>query len=279
MIGAHVDIGEGLVEAAVKVHSAGGNIIQIMFTKNMTMIRRSNDELIELRDYLKEYNMEAVVHSSYYHNLCRNWDEHSWWLINFELEIKYAHLINAKYIVVHFGKQKGRDHDVSLAEAYNNMYSALLYIHRKTTKYNNVQILLETPTGQGSEICYKIEDLAYFYKKISKSQNKEFKNRIKLCIDTCHIFSAGYDLRTKTKCKMYLEAFEELIGLHYVKLVHFNDSKVDVGCKKDRHESIGKGKIGMIGLKYLFKQFNLLNIPMILETPGDSYLHEIKLLT
>ena len=158
------------------------------------------------------------------------------------------------------------------------MYTSLIYIHNKTKKYKDVLILLETSTGQGTELCWRMEDLAYFYKKFSKNENKELKDRIKLCVDTCHIFSAGYNIRTKGDVKRYLEAFEELIGIRYIKLIHLNDCKVSIGAQKDRHDNIDKGYIGFTGLKIFFDYFRNLGIPIVLETPDYGYRKEIKLL-
>lgn len=272
--GSHESIGDGLINAAKTVKKAGGNMLQIFLTnprKKLTK-RRNNKKLIEFNKYLKDNDMKVVVHSSYLHNLSRDWDEYSWWLTNLELEIKYAHYIGAIGLVLHFGKKL----DLTLAEAYNNMYTSLVYIHKKTRNYNNVKILLETPAGQGSEICYKLEDLVHFYKKFSRSENKELRDRIKLCVDTCHIFSAGYDLRNNITVKMYLEAFEELIGLNHIKLIHLNDSKVELGDRKDRHENIGKGFIGFKGLKYFFDYFYKKGVPIVLETPNEGHKWEIK---
>ena len=156
------------------------------------------------------------------------------------------------------------------------MYSSLIHIHNSTKKYSNIKIFLETSTGQRTELCYKMEDLSYFYKKFSKNHNKEVKKRFKLCIDTCHIFSAGYCIKTKKNIKLFLEAFEEMIGLRYVGLIHLNDSKVECGKQVDRHQNIGEGFIGYNGLKYLFDYFRNLNIPIVLETPREGYIYEIK---
>jgi len=273
--GTSIKINNNIIDKIKNIKAVGGNFIQIFIIKpGIKNILEYDKKLDDLKDYLIKNNMKVVVHSSYLHNLARNWDKHSWWLNNLELEIKYAHNIGAIGIVVHFGKKL----DLSINEAYNNMYTALIYIHNKTKEYKDIKIFLETSTGQSSEICYKLEDLAYFYKKISRNENKDIKNRIKLCIDTCHVFAAGYSLKTKKEVKLFLESFEELIGLKYVKLIHLNDSKVNVGCQIDRHENIAKGYIGLKGLKYLFNYFRKLKIPTILETPGDSYLSEISML-
>lgn len=265
-----------LIEAAERIKNAGGNLIQIFVsipgdTKTEEI---SNKKLSEFKNYLVKNNMKVVVHSSYIHNIARYWDAYSFWLKNLELEIKYAHMISAIGLVLHFGKQL----DLTIEEAFNNMYTSLIYLHNKTIQYKDVPIFLETSTGQGSEVCYRLEELARFYNKFSKNENKAIKERIKLCVDTCHIFAAGYNLKTRKDVKLYLEAFEELIGLRYIKLIHLNDSRVDVGGARDRHDNIGKGYIGIEGLQYFFNYFKKLNIPVVLETPDNGYKTEIKML-
>jgi len=273
--GAHYD-SDNLIESAQRIKDAGGNLIQIFLTLpgNQKTTDRSNKELSEFKQYLDSSNMKVVVHSSYIHNVAKYWDNYSWWLKNLEMELKYCHMIGAIGLVLHFGKQL----DLTVEEAYNNMYTSLLYLHNKTMAYKDVPIFLETSTGQGSEICYRLEELAHFYKKFSKNENKDIKNRFKLCIDTCHIFAAGYNLKTKNDIKMYLEAFEELIGLRYIGLIHLNDCKVNLGEQRDRHNNIGKGYIGLEGLTHFYKYFKKLNVPIILETPDNGYRTEIKLL-
>jgi len=259
-----------------QLKKAGGNLIQIFMTfpKNIKTETQIINYLIKLKEYLQTNNIKVVVHSSYLHNLAKNWNEYSWWITQIIIEIKYAYLINAIGLVVHIGNKL----ELSISEAYNNVYTSLLYIHNKTIEYKSVKILLESSSGQGTELCYKLNDLSHFYKKFSKNEIKSIKDRFKLCIDTCHIFVAGYDLTTIKKIKNYLDKFDELIGLKYIKLIHLNDSKSIIGSRKDRHDNIGKGKIGIIGLRYFYKYFKKLNIPIILETPGNGYLSEIKLL-
>lgn len=265
-----------LIKSAERIKEVGGNLIQIFLTLpgNTETSEISNKALNDFSKYLEENNMGVLVHSSYTHNVAQNWDEYSWWIKNIELEIEYCHKIKALGLVLHFGKQL----DLTLQEAYNNMYTSLLYIHNKTKKYQDIRIMLETPTGQGSEVCFKLEDLAYFFKKFSKSLNKEIKDRFRICIDTCHIFAAGYNLKTKKDIKFYLEAFEELIGIRYIGAIHLNDCKVNLGEQKDRHENIGKGYIGFEGLKVIYQYFRNLGVPIVLETPGNGYKTEIKLL-
>lgn len=273
--GAHLD-NINLIDSAKKIKEAGGNIVQIFLTLpgTTTTQERTTKSLIEFKNYLINNNMKVVVHSSYTHNVAKDWDEYSWWLKNIETEIRYCNTISAIGLVLHFGKQL----DLSIEEAYNNMYTSLIYIHNKTKDCSNVKIILETSTGQGTETCFRIEDLSHFFRKFSKNENPEIKNRFRLCLDTCHIFAAGYDIQTKKSIKSYLEAFEELIGLRYLGLIHLNDCKVNLGEQKDRHDNIGKGYIGLSGLQILFKYFVKLQIPIILETPNDGYRTEIRML-
>lgn len=274
--GAHIDSYDDIVGASDRIRKAGGNFIQLFMTIPGEQLTRekSVNELLKMKAYLDKNNMRAVIHSAYIHNLARSWDSYSWWMKNIELEIKYAYYIGAIGIVIHFGKKL----ELTKEEAYNNMYTSLIYIHNKTLEYKNVKIILETPTGQGTELCYDLNDLSYFFNKFKNNVNKEIKDRFGLCIDTCHIFSAGYDIRTKEDVKNYLQQFEDKIGLRYVKLIHLNDCKVNIGEKKDRHQNIGSGYIGMTGLKHVYKYFKKLNVPIVLETPNHGYKDEINLL-
>lgn len=272
-IGCHID-DDNYIKNASKVLKSGGNLIQIFLTTVGDEKTRVIDKkkLVEFRKYLENNKMGCVAHSSYLHNLCKDFDEDSWWIKNIEREIKYCSVIGCKYFVLHFGKYLDKD----ISDAYNNMYSALLHIHNKTLMYENVIILLETPTGQGTQICYKLEDLAVFYKKISNSLNKSFRKRVKICLDTCHVFTAGYDIRSKMKVDKFLDMFDELVGIKYVKLIHLNDSKVPLGSLVDRHYNIGNGFIGYSALQYVFDYFVEKGVWIILETPGNGYKTEIR---
>lgn len=272
--GAHFDL-DNLIDSAKEIKESGGNLIQIFLTVPGTIKakKRSEKELNEFKEYINNNKMKVVIHSSYTHNIARDFDKYSWWIQNIIQEIKYAFKISAIGIVLHLGKQL----DMLTNVAYNNMYTSLIYIINETKDYN-IPIFLETSSGQGSELCYRLEDLAYFYKKFSNNPKKEIRDRVKLCIDSCHIFSAGYDLRKRNNINDYLEAFEELIGLRYIGLIHLNDCKVRLGEQKDRHANIGTGYIGIKGLTYFYNYFKKLNVPIVLETPNYGYRTEIKLL-
>jgi apurinic endonuclease APN1 len=145
------------------------------------------------------------------------------------------------------------------------MYSSLLYIHQQT-KDLNVKILLETSTGQGSEIGYKLEELTKIYRKLSKHKKSNVRNKFGICLDTCHVFSAGYNLSSKQAIEIFLNNFNEMIGIKEIKLIHLNDSKVPCGSNIDRHENFGNGYIGKDALKILGNAFIKKKIPIIIET-------------
>ena len=155
--------------------------------------------------------------------------------------------LGALGIVIHFGKSK----ELSIEEGLNNMYNNLMEICKETPNVK-IKILLETTSGQGTELCTDFEELGQFYKLLLKSK---YKNRFGICLDTCHIFSAGYDIRGKTKFKKVINIFKKHIGTKYIKLIHLNDCKVKLGQRIDRHSIIGKGNIGKNNLQYIANYF------------------------
>jgi apurinic endonuclease APN1 len=260
LVGTHISSFDEIKNA----FDADATIVQLFAPNNKMEIKYKNE--------LDKYNLKSVIHISYSINLAKEWDEYSWWIVQFIKEIEIAHKINSFAVVIHLGKQM----ELTKEEAYNNMYTCLLYVHEETKQYSSVKILLETSTGQGSELCFKMDDFAHFFKKLSKHPNKEIKNRFGICLDTCHIFAAGYNIKSKDSITMFLDTFEEMIGIKHIKLIHLNDSKNDIGSQLDRHESIDKGYIKINGLSHIIRFFKKLNVPIILETPNDSYKTEIK---
>ena len=196
-------------------------------------------------------------------------EAHGWRTKYFMLEIENSISNGAFGLVVHMGKSMNLDKK----HAYNNMFYLLKYACLKLK--NPFDILLETTAGQGTELCYLLEDLAEFYSRIKMDKSM---SRVKICLDTCHLFSAGYDLRTPKKIDKFIKLFDKLIGVQHVGLVHLNDSVNDLNSHKDRHTSLGEGFIGKIGLKYFYQYFSKKNIPCILETPVENYESEITYL-
>lgn len=266
MLGVHVSSDNlvSLTNNIQNIQSNGFDAIQIMNSKF------NKKESEELRQFLLNYKIFMVVHSPYTINIANNWDKYSPHIFLLIEEIKKADMMGAFGVVVHLGKKK----DLTIGEAYNNMLTSLLYVHNETKYYKNIKIFLETTAGQGTELCSSLEDLAYFYHKIPSN----IKNRIQICLDTCHLFSAGYDIRTKENIKLFLDTFEELIGLKYVGLVHLNDSSAELGSNKDRHATLNEGYIKSNALKLISNFFIKMGVVVILETPSENMKNDIKLL-
>jgi deoxyribonuclease-4 len=127
----------------------------------------------------------------------------------------------------------------------------------------NVTILLENSAGQKDSIGSTLEDLREILDNLS---SKTFG----VCLDTCHAFASGYDLKTANECNKFFERFDNIVGLSVLKFIHLNDSKGDIGSHLDRHEHIGLGKIGIEGLKTVLNINSLKDLPVIMETPIDS---------
>ena len=138
---------------------------------------------------------------------------------------------------------------------------------------SGVTAVIENTAGQGSNLGFRFEQIAYIIDKV------EDKSRIGVCIDTCHTFTSGYGLRTTEDCIMTFEEFDSIIEFKYLKGMHLNDSKPEFDSRIDRHESIGKGKMGMTPFEFILSDERFSGIPLILETPDSSlWAEEISML-
>ncbi len=136
-----------------------------------------------------------------------------------------------------------------------------------------VTAVIENTAGQGTNLGHRFDHLAHIIDKV------EDKNRVGVCLDTCHTFTAGYDLRTTEACEQTFAEFEQIVGFHYLRGMHLNDSKPELGSRVDRHESLGLGKIGMACFDYIMNDERFDEIPMVLETIDDSlWAEEIEIL-
>lgn len=270
MIGIHIDsTPEYIIETVKQAKKNNANLIQFFVIDSI----KNNEIYDKLKKYLVKNKMHCVIHASYTINLAQNWNDYSWWIHQFIREIEIADSMGAKYITVHLGKKI----NLSLEESINNMYTSLLHTYQKT-KDLKIKILLETSTGQGSEIGYKIEDLAITYRKLSKHTNKSISEKFGICLDTCHIFSAGYDIKSQNSREVFFDNFNELIGLDEIKLIHLNDSKVPVNSNIDRHENYGFGYIGEEAIVSIADFFKKRKTAIIIETSYPKIYEDLKLI-
>jgi deoxyribonuclease-4 len=271
LIGFHIPSEQGgVIEYLKKVQMMGGNLVQLFIDPYTT--NPHNYKMIGL--WLRSNHIKCVVHISYVVNLGQQWDEYSFHIKQFVTEIKIAGMLKAFAVVVHLGKYSGKHIDIPIDEALNNMYSSLIYVHNETKDMQSVKILLETSPGQSNDLCPNIVDLAYFFKKFSENKSKDVRNRFGICVDTCHIFASGIDIRTHSGVAMFFEQFRELFGWEYLKLVHLNDSYGELFSHIDHHAGLGKGYIGKDALIYFARMATSINTPIILETPMDNIIND-----
>jgi len=200
----------------------------------------------------------TVTHMPYLPNLATpNQDAYSKSVKTLENEIKRCGKLGIPFLVSHLGSHLGTGEKNGIAR--------LVKAFEKAAKIkNDVMILLENTAGQKNTVGANFDQLALIFSKLRPAK------RFGICFDTCHAFSAGYDLRTNKTVKDVLEKFDEAVGIEHLKILHLNDSKGELGSNLDRHYHIGLGGIGEKGMSAIIKFMNKKKIPMILETPIDD---------
>ncbi|RDV83241.1 deoxyribonuclease IV [Ammonifex thiophilus] len=266
-LGAHMSIAGGVDKAVWRGHSIGCETIQI-FTKNTNQWYArplSEAEVERFRQAQEETGVRPVfAHTSYLINLGSPREE--LWrksIESFVGEIERCHLLGLPFIVVHPGAHMGEGEAEGLKRIARGLDEVL-----ERTAHTQVKILLETTAGQGSQLGYRFEHLAWL---IGESRHPQ---RLGVCFDTCHAFAAGYDLRTPEAFAATWEEFERVIGLNRLEAVHLNDSRGTLGSRLDRHEHIGKGEIGLEAFRLLLNDPRFQRLPMVLETPKGPDLKE-----
>lgn len=274
ILGAHVSISGGIYKAPERGKEIGCDSIQI-FTKNQrqwTAPPLSIKDAIQFKEEMKKNSIQiAIGHSSYLINIGspkKETREKS--ITSLVIELKRSEKLELAALVFHPGSHLGAGEAEGLkliAESLNVVLSRV--------KLRHTMVLLEITAGQGTNLGYKFEHLADIMDLIEVQ-----KDRVGICFDTCHAFSAGYDLRTYEAYNETMDHFNEIIGLDKLKAFHLNDSKFELGAKKDRHENIGEGYIGVEGFRAIVNDTRFNRLPMVLETPGgeEGYKKDLKLL-
>ncbi|MFH0928499.1 MAG: deoxyribonuclease IV [bacterium] len=267
--GAHVSVAGGLENAPKNAAKIGCEVFQ-MFTRppqggpaskiTDEVIKKFKDECEKAA--IKEY----VVHTPYYINLASGQErirQNSVRIIRDDLE--RASLLGAKYCMFHPGS--GRD--LGEKTAIQKIIEGLKEILKDYS--GSCQLLLEISAGTGDIIGDTFEEVSEIIKALPKFD-------LGVCFDTQHAFASGYDLRDSKSAKATLKDFDELIGLDKLKVIHCNDSMVDLGAKKDRHAHLGQGKIGRDGFEALVKEKKLADIDFYLETDPNGVALDLALL-
>ena len=267
LLGVHCSIRSGLHNAFHEAESLGIDTFQI-FTKNQRQWKEKTIDAEEKSAFLNSHktsNVNVVFsHASYLINLASNdatiWERS---VRTFISEVQRCHDLGLEFAILHpgFAKELGEQKGIK------KIIKALKTAHRETNN-STVKILLENTAGQGSSIGYRFEHLKQIMDGVDSS-------RIGMCFDTCHAFAAGYDIRTKIGFEATMEELDNIVGLKNLHAIHMNDSKGELGSNLDRHEHIGKGKLGLEPFRQIMNRFK--HIPKVIETPKKDYMDVVNL--
>ena len=261
LLGAHMSMAGGIHLAIERGESIGCTAIQLFTKSNRQWHAKplTHEEITLFKDAWKQSSIQSVVtHATYLINIGspdKEIEKKS--MDALAMELARSSSLDIPYLVLHPGSHINSDEESCLQRISDNLNTLL-------KKAPNITILLETMAGQGTNIGYTFEHLAQIIKL------SDFKNQLGVCLDTCHVFAAGYDFRTEKTYKAMWEQFDKTIGLKKLKAIHLNDSKEELGSRVDRHTDIGKGKIGLKAFELLVNDPNFFDIPKILETPKNG---------
>jgi deoxyribonuclease IV len=262
-LGAHMSISGGVEKAVLRGQEVGCEAMQI-FTKNSNQWKAkplTTGEVKAFRDSCQAAGIGPVIaHSAYLINLAAP-DEvlYEKSIQAFLDELQRCELLGIPYLVVHPGAHMGAGEEQGLTR----IAAAIDHIHRATDKMR-AAIALEVTAGQGTALAYKFEHFAAILVQVDEPE------RLGFCLDTCHLLAAGYDFRMRQGYDQMMDAWDDLVGIERIRVIHLNDSKKDLGSRVDRHEHIGQGYIGPKGFEFLLNDRRLVELPMVLETPKDD---------
>lgn len=266
MIGFHIPLLKNAFES-IRFHHERTHIREFqLFLKNprqMKLVKCKEQESKLCKDYIQEHHIFVVTHASYLLNMANpdKWDEK---IQSAKNEIDLAEHIGAKGSVFHLGKHLKLS--VSQGEDYMYQFVKTIIDYIQDQNYQT-KMILETSARCGTELCWNIQDFGRFFHRFTTEE----KMRLGICIDTCHVFSAGYPIHTDAGCEDFIRLVDENIGWNHVTVIHLNDSLslTGCGCKLDRHANIMGGFI-RDGMKRLIRHTLDLQIPHILETPYEE---------
>ena len=287
-VGAHVSASGGVYNAPLNAMKIGAKAFAL-FTKNQRqwVAKPLDDETIAL--FKKNLALSGILpkhvlpHDSYLINLGHPETEKlEKSQAAFIDEIERCEQLGLDKLNFHPGShlvkipKKDPNREEKIAEAENyclEVIATSMNLAIEATKDSNVKLVIENTAGQGSNLGYKFEHLAYIIQRI------EDKSRVGICLDTCHTFTAGYDLRTRETYDGTMDAFESIVGFEYLMGMHLNDSKPPLGSHVDRHHSLGRGEIGWDAFGFIMNDPRMDDIPLILETIDETiWAEEIKAL-
>ncbi|MBF0401074.1 MAG: deoxyribonuclease IV [Magnetococcales bacterium] len=263
-IGAHVSIAGGVENAPLNATAIGAKAFAL-FTKNQRqwqappLTTRQVDRFQQHMAAGGYRPQDVLPHDSYLINL-GNPEAGAWEksLLAFIDELQRCAVLGLPLLNFHPGSHLRQ---ISEEACLDRIGEAL---NRALAATQGVTVVIENTAGQGSNLGYRLEQLAGLIRRV------EDKSRVGVCLDTCHAFTSGYELRTAEGYDQFFADFERIVGLRYLRGMHLNDSKPDLGSRVDRHESIGKGKLGLELFRRIVNDARLDEIPLILETIDET---------
>ena len=272
-VGAHVSASGGVFNAPPNATKIGAKAFAL-FTKNQRQWDGkplSEEDVSRFKDALEKAQIESrhvLPHDSYLINLGHpDLEKRAKSLEAFIDEVRRCERLGLDKLNFHPGSHLNLLSEEACLEAIAHSMNEVL----RQTK--NVTLVVENTAGQGSNLGYKMEHLSYLMRESIDSE------RVGVCIDTCHLFTSGYDIRDERSYNETFEKFDTIVGFKYLKGMHLNDSKPDLGKRVDRHDSIGKGKLGVEPFRFIMNDKRMDDIPLILETIDESlWAQEIALL-
>ncbi len=261
LIGSHISTAGGLHNAIQRGTSIGATAIQIFTKSNRQWFEKkiTDAEATLFKEaWANSPIKEIVVHAAYLINLGSNKAEVEEKSIKaLTDEINRCAQLGIKYLVLHPGSHLGAGVDPCLKQIARN----LDIVFEQASA--GVMVLIETMAGQGSNVGFTFEQL-HTVRSLT-----HHKTRVGFCLDTCHIFCAGYEINTKAGWDKTITNINSILGLEHVKAIHVNDSQTACGSNKDRHAPLGEGLIGLATFKQMILDERLIDIPKLLETPSD----------
>ncbi len=267
LLGAHMSIAGGYYKAIEAAAQLEMDCVQI-FTKNSNQWRAkplTEDDVRRFRDALEQTGVQMpCAHDSYLINLASPDDV--LWRKSLEaiiVELQRANSFRLFGVVVHPGSYV----DSGEEQGLNRIVKAIDVVHRRTDGIET-KVLLETTAGQGTSLGCRFEHLAYIINNVVES------DRLGVCIDSCHLFAAGYPLGSSDDYAATMAEFDRIVGIDRVCAFHLNDSKQELGSRIDRHEKIGAGHLGLKPFRYILNDPRFAHLPMYLETPKGETNHQ-----
>ncbi len=259
-IGAHVSAAGGVDNVPQRANEIGANAFAL-FTKNQRqwVAKPLTEEVIQrFKLECQKYGFRAeqiLPHDSYLINLgAPELDKLEKSRAAFIDEMERCQQLGLTLLNFHPGSHLKK---LSESDCLDRIAESINLAHQEVP---DVIAVIENTAGQGTNLGWRFEHLAHIIDKV------EDKSRVGVCLDTCHTFTAGYDLRTKEACEHTFAEFDRIVGMHYLRAMHLNDSKIPLGGKVDRHHSLGKGEIGWACFEYIMQDQRFDSIPLILET-------------